>query len=213
VFGALLDQLAPEDRLIVDPAERYLRVSTQRDADRRTVTRIYPVQDLLVEVPQFEGPEFGLQQALSNTESGGGTGFEGNNGGGGGFGGGGGGGLFDPDAEPGDTGTSVSQRGEALAQLVRDTIEPEIWQANGGEHAAVRYQRGLLIITAPLYAHRQIGRANLDTMATPAPGSVSRSTASAGSPHRSNVNRAADVPPVAGINTEQSNRQDRSGKR
>ena len=115
------------------------------------VAEVYDVRDLLVQVPQFtNAPSFDLREALSNTSSGGG---------GSGGGGGEGSGLFaDDDADQDAPPLTRAEREEQLAQLVRDVIEPDLWQANGGEHSRLFIRNGLMIVRAPRYVHQQIGR-------------------------------------------------------
>jgi len=40
---------------------------------------------------------------------------------------------------------------------IRETIEPEIWQQLGGQHASIKFFNGRLIVKAPRYVHEQIG--------------------------------------------------------
>ena len=121
------------DGLAFYAEDNVVYVTTQDEADRNLVTLVYPVQDLLMVVPDFV-PDFDF--------GGGGGG-----GGGGGLGGGnGGGGGGDGQSE------NVEERAEELMQLIRDTIRPEIWRENGGP-ASIRYFRGSLIVTAPLDVH------------------------------------------------------------
>ncbi len=51
---------------------------------------------------------------------------------------------------------SSTDKGKGIAQLIRDTIEPEIWKGNGGERAYIKFYRGKLYIKAPEYVHNQI---------------------------------------------------------
>ena len=149
----ILDQMNPDpigdDELILQTTDWYVQVMTKEEALRNSTTQMYFIGDLLMQIPNFEGPEFDLNEALSNTNSGG------SNGGGGG----GGGDLFGNDNDNGPQEDSVSreERAEQIADLIRDTIEPEIWEANGGEYASVRYFRGMLIVKAPQFVHEQIG--------------------------------------------------------
>ncbi|MEE9211485.1 MAG: hypothetical protein V3U29_02410 [Phycisphaeraceae bacterium] len=133
---------APNARLMSETTPWYVEVMTKAQADRRTVVRLYDVGDMLHEVPHFtDAPKLDLQNALQS----------------GGGGSGGGGGLFSDAGSDEEPAKPKQERGEDLAQLVRDTIEPDIWQANGGEFSSIRYFNGQLIVRAPLYVHRQIG--------------------------------------------------------
>ncbi|MEM9414044.1 MAG: hypothetical protein AAGA29_01030 [Planctomycetota bacterium] len=161
----ILKQMNPtpigDDELILQTTEWYAQVMTKREALRNSTTQMYFIGDLLMEIPNFEGPEFDLNEALSNTNSGG------SNGGGGG---GGGGDLFgDNNDLPEENSLSREERAEQIADIIRDTIEPDIWEANGGEYASVRYFRGMLVVKAPQYVHEQIG--------VPTTGPARRSTA------------------------------------
>jgi hypothetical protein len=124
-----------------------IEVTTREMADQRLITKVYPVEDLLLTIPDFtDAPQFQLQQANQTSGRGGG-------------GGGSSQGLF--------TGTNTTEtgnvrdranRGNELVQLVMDTVEPEAWRENGGT-ASIRFFRGKLIITAPRSVHEKIGGA------------------------------------------------------
>jgi hypothetical protein len=149
----ILRQMNPQplgdDKLVVQSTQWYVQVLTRGEALRSSVTKMYFIGDLLMEIPNFEGPEFDLNEALSNTNSGGSNGNSG---------GGGSGGLFpDDNNQPEEETLSTAERAERIADLIRDTIEPDIWKANGGEYASVRYFRGMLVVSAPEFVHEQIG--------------------------------------------------------
>jgi hypothetical protein len=127
---------------------------------------VYDVSDIVMRLPNFtNAPSFDLNEALSNTSSGG----SGNSGGGGG---GSSGGIFTDDNEDDgeDEDSTKAERGESIAELIRETIEPDIWQENGGAYASVRFYDGRLIVNAPMYVHRQIG---MPTVSGDAPRSIS----------------------------------------
>lgn len=145
------DPIDEEEELILDIEQWYVRVMTKRDALRRSTTRMYFIGDLLMTIPNFENaPKFDLNDALSNTNSGGSNG----NGGGGNnsspFG------DNDDDREK-EVVLSKQEKAERIADVIRDGIEPSIWRANGGEYASIRYLRGMLIVKAPEFVHDQIG--------------------------------------------------------
>ena len=149
LLGVLMQQLSataitPESELIFELTPWYVQVMTKGQANRKPVTRVYDVADLVVEIPTFDdAPSFDLNDALSNTNSGGSN--QSSN-------------IFDDDdRDSREERKTKQQRGEELAQLVRDTIEPTIWQANGGTVGSIKYLNGRLIVRAPLYVQRQIG--------------------------------------------------------
>ncbi|MCA9250116.1 MAG: hypothetical protein KDA54_03195 [Phycisphaerales bacterium] len=67
-------------------ADGVIKIATQTLLDKDTYVDVYPIEDLLLSVPDFEGPRV-------DVTGGGGQGGGGGGGGGGGFGGGGGGGI------------------------------------------------------------------------------------------------------------------------
>lgn len=123
-----------------------IEVTTRDLADRVMITRVYTVEDLLMEVPDFVGPQFDLQNASQQATSGGGGG------------GGGGQSLFGSNngsAGGEQTRVTKDERGEGLVQLITETVRPDIWRANGGP-ASIRHFRGMLIVTAPRSVHEAI---------------------------------------------------------
>ena len=131
------------DTLSFYSADGVLEITTREIADQDMVTRVYPVQDLLVEVPDFNNaPDFNLQAQQSAGRGGGG-------GGGNLFGGGGGGG------EENDQSSRI-ERAEQLITLITDTIQPDVWQANGGS-STIRFFQGNLIVRAPRSVHEALG--------------------------------------------------------
>lgn len=139
------------DELLIDVQQWYVRVMTKEDALRRSTTKLYFIGDLLQDIPNFDNaPGFDLNDALSNTSSGGSNGGGGNSSEG----------LFSDDSDEGsEPRLTTEQKAERIADLIRDSIEPDIWRANGGEFGSVRYYRGMLVVKAPEFVHEQIGGA------------------------------------------------------
>lgn len=155
VLGLIANQTSPRVRLIREVTPAYVEVMPRRVANRRTVVRVYDVADLVMAVPQFTNPpQLGLSASGGGERGrGGGQGGFGNNGGGGGNGGG----FWGNQGDEADEALTREERGEALAQLVRDVIEPDVWAETAGGDSYVRYFDGRLIVRAPHYVHRQIG--------------------------------------------------------
>ena len=148
VLSLLLNEAGGGDTLAYDMDENVISITTKEQANQRLITRIYPVDDLLMEIPDFtDAPEFSLE---SSNDRGGGSG---------GGGGGGGQGIFgnqnDQDDEEEETKTK-EERADDLVNLIKDVIEPDIWRDNGGI-ATIRYFQGNLIVMAPRSVHEQIG--------------------------------------------------------
>jgi len=147
LLDVLMRQTSPEIELIYEETPWYVQVMTKRHANRHPVMRVYDVSGMVMRIPHFNNaPSFNLTDALSNTSSGGGRG-----------GGGGSQGLFTDTKDNEEDPPNKTEQGQGLADMIRNSIEPGIWQTNGGEYSSVRYYNGRLIVNAPLYVHRQIG--------------------------------------------------------
>ena len=135
--------------------DNIIEITTAEMADKIVVTRIYPVEDLIVDVPDFtDAPNLSLQ-AVSTGGSGGNGG--GNGGGNNGGGGAGGGGLLPKGGnQTAEKPLTRQERADQLVELVREIIRPEIWKENGGP-ASIRYFSGKLIVTAPRSVQEAIG--------------------------------------------------------
>lgn len=158
-----------------------IEITTRALGDDLMLTRIYDVQDLLI-LPMTLGGNGGGNATTGgggngrsgSVSSGGGRGSSGgqNDSGsmmarssrtfGGNTGGGAGGGTSSSSrtGRGGTGGTSGGDDraalGEELASIITGTIEPDIWQENGGR-SSIRYFRGNLIISAPRRIHELIG--------------------------------------------------------
>lgn len=121
-------------------ADGVLEITTRELADADMITRLYPIEDLLMEVPDFNNaPDFNIQQSAQVGGGGGGSSL---------FGGGGGEGESET--------TTRAERAEALIQLIQDTIQPDIWADNGGT-ATIRFFNGSLVVRAPRSVHEALG--------------------------------------------------------
>jgi hypothetical protein len=141
---ALLDETGMGVMLTFYSDEGVLEVTTREMADSKLLTRVYPVEDLVMEVPNFAGPTFNLQSASGSVS------------GGGGGGGGGGQSPFGASTETAQQTTTKAQRADSLVKLITETVRPEVWRENGGT-ASVRYFNGHLIVTAPRSVHESLG--------------------------------------------------------
>jgi hypothetical protein len=121
--------------------DNVIEVTTRELADQQLITKIYPVDDLIMEVPDFIGPDFSINQSSS-------------------VGGGGGGqSLFSGSTDENqNTGMTRMDRANALIETIQSIVQPEIWNTNGGP-AAIRFWNGSLIVTAPRSVHEALGGA------------------------------------------------------
>jgi hypothetical protein len=123
--------------------EGVIEVTTREVSDRQMITRVYDVQDLIVEIPDFVGPTFNIEQS--------------NSGGGRGSSGSGQSPLQGSNNQDNDKQLTRAERAQQLIDVITNTIQPEIWQVNGGT-AAIRFFNGSLIVTAPRSVHEALGR-------------------------------------------------------
>lgn len=149
VLNLLLSEAGGSDRIAFYMEDGVVEVTTRDLADKKVYTRVYPVDDLVMEMPEFvQPPSFNLQSSSNQGGSGGGGG------------GGGGSGIFGGSSSDSnrdrDNVITREQRGEELVQLVTETLRPDIWAVNGG-NATIRYFRGSLIVTAPRSVHEALG--------------------------------------------------------
>ncbi|MHC4997261.1 MAG: hypothetical protein ACYTGQ_19680 [Planctomycetota bacterium] len=122
----ILKQVTIDSPLMWEVTPWYVRVITKAQADANPVLRVYPIGDLLINVPNFtNAPDFDLQ-SISQSGAGGGGG-----------GGGGGQSLFDDEDEDEDEEETRANRAEEIANLIRESVQPDIWRANGGLHSAI----------------------------------------------------------------------------
>jgi hypothetical protein len=147
VLSLLLSEASGSDALTYYVDQGVVEITTREMADKKVYTKVYPIQDLIMDVPDFEGPDFSLQAASDQANNAGGGG------GGQGIFGGSGDSYRDKEKEQA---TTREERGEQLVQLIMETVRPDIWAANGGT-ASIRYYNGHLIITAPRSVHEAIG--------------------------------------------------------
>jgi general secretion pathway protein D len=135
-----------------------IEITTREIADHNMVTRVYPVEDLLMEIPDFtDAPNFALDQS-QNSGGGGGGGQA--------LGQGGGGGqinvtnqLFQNANQTQNNrnlGKTKAERAQDLVDLIQAIIYPDVWKENGGT-ASIRYFNGMLVVTAPRSVQEAIG--------------------------------------------------------
>jgi hypothetical protein len=119
--------------------DNVIEVTTRELADQQLITRIYPVDDLIMEVPDFIGPDFSINQTSSAGGGGGGQSM-----------------INSGTNENENTGSTRAERADSLIETIQSIVQPEIWNTNGGP-AAIRFWNGSLIITAPRSVHESLG--------------------------------------------------------
>jgi len=134
-----------------------ITVTSKEKINSTSITRVYDIRDLLLEVPDFtDAPNFSLDS--QSTRGGGGGGGRGGGGGGGGSGQGLFGNSSNQQNSEQDKGKTKEERAEEILTLIKETISPDIWADNGGT-ATIRFFNGSIIVRAPKYVHEAIGGA------------------------------------------------------
>jgi uncharacterized membrane protein YgcG len=132
-----------------------LEVTTREIADKDLIVKLYPVEDLLLDTPDFQGPQINLSSSSNTTiPTPGQTGGGGSSSGQSLFGGSGGGSNGSGNSQQQQT--TKAERVQALITAITTTIQPEVWQANGGA-ATISFWNGQLIVSAPRSVHEQLG--------------------------------------------------------
>jgi hypothetical protein len=131
---------APPSTWFVD--DGVIEVTTQAIADKHMYTRVYPIDDLVMDIPDFYGPQFNLQSAAQGSgQSGGQSPFQNSNTQ-----------QQQPQQQPRPT---RDERGQQIVDLITQSIRPDIWHASGGP-ATIAYYHGSLVVTAPRQVHEAI---------------------------------------------------------
>lgn len=150
-LSLILEEVSPQTPLIYYVHDNVLMITTRSDANRRMVTRVYPVGDLVMTVPNFtNAPQFNLSSATQNSTS------QVSSQGGGGIGNiGGGGSIFQQNSQLNAGTKTTTDRAKELVSLIESTIEPSIWTKNGGRATIIYFDREL-VVSAPVYVQRMI---------------------------------------------------------
>jgi hypothetical protein len=146
LLALLMTQVQTEQQpLMFEKTPWFVRVITKAEANRHPVVRVYDVGDLVQDIPDFiPAGGFDLQSAIGNRNNANGSAPLGN-------------GIVGPGKPVDAPIKTTAQKGEELAKMVRETIEPKLWADNGGTVCTIRYFQGKLIVSAPLYIQEQIG--------------------------------------------------------
>ena len=140
VLHLVLREAGSGDLLTFYIDDGIIEVTTKELADEDMITKIYPVDDLIMEVPDFDNaPDFQLQGSTTGGGSGGGNLF---------------GGTGQDESARGKT---RNERAQELIDMIQAIIQPDVWDVNGGR-AAIRFLNGSLIVTAPRSVHEALGR-------------------------------------------------------
>lgn len=131
--------------------QNVITVTTHDAADEQMVTRTIPVNDLLLDIPDFTGPKLDLTQSNNNTNSGGGSRGQSS----GSSSSSSSQSLFTQDNQSTVKQTTREEKATQIIDIIQSTIRPSVWDVNGGK-AHIKYFNGSLIITAPVSVQDQI---------------------------------------------------------
>lgn len=151
VLDLLLEMASQEAKLHHYETKWYVQILTRDQILKKTQVRMYDVRDLLFQ-PKLTSrpPKMGLSAALSRSGTVGGSSGSSSSDSVNLFG------DSDNDSNDDKKRSTKKERAEELIDIIRQTIEPDIWVANGGLHSTVTYFKGMLIIKAPAFVHKQI---------------------------------------------------------
>lgn len=126
--------------------EGVIEIATADELGKNTLTRVYDIRDLIINVPDFDNPpDFSLQATSNNSSQNGSSGA-----GGGGGGGGSGQSLFSGSAGGGATAEKGQTRQElvdSIIKLITETVAADSWRDSGGSVGSIRELQGQLIVT------------------------------------------------------------------
>lgn len=152
----LLTEAAGGDTVTYVVDQGVIEITTRELADHMMTTRVYPVEDLLMIIPDFnDAPQFSLDASQNQGSQGGGAGGAGQ-----GLGQGGisntllaGGGNATGNTEQVKT---KAERAQELVDLIQAVVSPDVWKDAGGT-ATIKYYNGMLVVTAPRPVQEAIG--------------------------------------------------------
>ncbi|MBX3391941.1 MAG: hypothetical protein KF787_04765 [Phycisphaeraceae bacterium] len=121
-----------------------LRIASEQLLRKNTVTLVYDIRDLLLEVPDYtNAPEFDLQSVLQSTGQGGGGGGQSP--------------FRDTNQDRGqDARRPLQDRTNDLLDIIQQNVDPEGWIDAGGTTGRVQSLNGNLIITNTPKNHQAI---------------------------------------------------------
>ena len=119
-----------------------MQVGTKDRLNKFKRVQLYPIRDLILEVPNYtNAPQFDLQQVLQAASQ---------------RGGGGGQSPFKDNNNQNINRKSDDDKTNDLISIITSLVEPDQWLDQGGDGGSIRAFQGSLIINAPDYMHRGV---------------------------------------------------------
>ena len=143
VLSLVLQQAQGTAQLAYSISGGVLTISTNDQLALQKTTRVFDIQDLLVQAPNFTAPTFNLQNQSSS------SGVQVSSGSAGGGGGAASSNLFSGSGQSGQqqVGKTRAQMVTEITQLIENTVARNSWITNGGTVGSVREINGQLVIT------------------------------------------------------------------
>jgi hypothetical protein len=135
VLTLLLAEVAGGPTLAYYIDDGVIEVTTREMADGQMFTKVYSVQDLLAEPPEFVVPDF----MLGNE---GGANGNGNN-------------ILPAGANTPNR--DKNAKAKELVDMIKEIVQPNVWKDTRGGKASIQWFNGSLVVTASRSVHEEIG--------------------------------------------------------
>jgi type II secretory pathway component GspD/PulD (secretin)/tetratricopeptide (TPR) repeat protein len=143
----VLEQVGGSDvELGFDVADGAVKIATRSTLDRETFTAVYDIQDLLMEVPNFnDSPTSDLTQTYQRGRRNAADSHEGT--------------WRNVEEENDDRARDKDRQARVnkIVELIQETVAPESWVERGGTIGTIRELNGQLVITQNSASQQQIG--------------------------------------------------------
>lgn len=143
-LALILDSAAPNHALTYYVDHGIVHITTQAVADQDMITRVFPIEDLLVQHEDFtQIPFIDVANQTTATVGGGSTQSPIQSAG---------------QPNPQEVQAQRQKTIDSIISAITSSVRPEIWKQNGGT-ASITYFNGNLIVTAPRSVLSSVGRA------------------------------------------------------
>lgn len=145
VLWMIMNEAAGSDVVLAYRATKDVVIlSTADDLGREVITRVYDVADLMIRVQNAARPMYEQSQGLGTQSQSGGQSIFGNS-------------QQNQQQEENEMGRGggPSQQMLLLIELLQKVVEPDTWEANGGE-GRISSWRNLLVVTNTIMVHQQL---------------------------------------------------------
>ncbi|MCY2954283.1 MAG: hypothetical protein NTU53_20305 [Planctomycetota bacterium] len=160
VLTLLLTEVAGGPTLTYYIDDGVIEVTTREMADGQMFTKVYWVQDLLAEPPEFVVPDFMLGNEGGGGNGGGRTRGAGGNGDAGRYRSEGGANGNGNNLFPAGGNTSnrdKNAKAKELVDMIKEIVQPKVWKDTSGGKASIQWFNGSLVVTASRSVHEEIG--------------------------------------------------------